>query len=163
MDVPRLSLKKTTKGLLIWVMVSSYYGSRYALFSWILCAMLLSVGCHNKMQVSEVSVEKKVMKEHWEKVSFPKIILRFEGGLASGSKIAELNFDFYGRDLKNFNIESQKTEIRNLILIHFANSDLKKIPTQNSKIQDPILSEYLNQFLRKGRIEQSEYQLVRVY
>lgn len=142
-DVLRQSSIKSLEGLLI-------------LFVGLTC------GCQNKMQTIK-TVTRAESKVDLAKVSFPKVILRFESDLDKKSTLAEVNFDFYGKDLKHLDIESQKTEIRNLILIHFANSDFKKLPKLNSKIQDPKLSVYLNQFLSKSQIEQTEYQLVRVY
>ncbi len=96
-------------------------------------------------------------------VSLPKIVLRLESEKTKESKLAELDFNFYGSNHLTSEFETQKDEIRNLILIHFANSNFKKIPEQNLTIKDPKLSAYLNQFLSKGQIEDSEYQLVRVY
>ena len=94
-------------------------------------------------------------------VSFPNIIIRIQN--ESKSKLAEVNFNFYGVDLAPSDFENQKTEIKNLILIHFANSDFQMQSEEKSKFKDPKLSEYLNQFLSKGTIKESEYQLVRVY
>ncbi len=97
------------------------------------------------------------------KVTLDKIFLRLESDSGDESKIAEVRFNFYGSESLSKNFESQKLEIRNLILIHFANSNFKKIPEQNLNIKDPKLATYLNQFLSSGQIEESEYQLVRVY
>lgn len=98
-----------------------------------------------------------------QKVSLENVIIRIQNKAEKGSKLAEVDFQFYGKNLSAAEFEAQKTEIRNLILMHFANSDLKQIPKEKSKVKDPKLSIYLNQFLSKGMIEESEYQLVRVY
>jgi hypothetical protein len=98
-----------------------------------------------------------------QKIAFPKVILRLENESNSESRLAELNFNFYVKNSSSHSFETQKDEIKNLILIHFANSDFKQIPAKNQNIKDPKLSAYLNQFLSKGKIEESEYKLVRVY
>lgn len=142
-DVLRRAKKKAQFGLLAYILISS-------------------IGCQNKLQ-TPVEDSQVQVKSPLTMVSFPKIVLRLEIDQTREYKLAELNFNFYGSHLLTTDFETQKDEIRNLILIHFANSDFKKIPETNRKIKDPKLSAYLNQFLSKGKIEDSEYQLVRVY
>lgn len=125
--------------------------------------MVFNLGCHKKMQSDKIltsEVESDQTKP-LQMVSFPNIIIRIQN--ESKSKLAEVNFNFYGVDLAPSDFENQKTEIKNLILIHFANSDFQMQTEEKSKFKDPKLSEYLNQFLSKGTIKESEYQLVRVY
>jgi hypothetical protein len=50
-------------------------------------------------------------------VTIPKIVLRLENESTKESKLAELNFNFYGSNLLSSEFEDQKDEIRNLILI----------------------------------------------
>ncbi len=137
----------------------------------------MSTGCQKKTHLDQVvkqsskllsnqsnqqiNVESQLKPKN--KVTFDKVFLRLENESGDESKIAEVNFNFYGSGLTSKNLEDQKSEIRNLILIHFANSNFKKIPEPNLSIKDPKLSTYLNQFLSSGQIEESEYKLVRVY
>ncbi len=159
-DVLRLSLNKSLKDSFPAVIS---VGGRIATFTLLGCVVLTTNGCKNAKQVSVVQHKEHKPPTNLEKVSFPKVILRFDGDSRKSSKLAELDFSFYGKNLNEFNIESQRTEIRNLILIHFANSESRMMPKHNTKVNDPKLSYYLNQFLSKGRIVQSEYKLVRVY
>lgn len=129
----------------------------------VLLFVLTSAGCHNKEQIEAEGSSEGLASTEQVMVSFPKIVLRLEHQNNRESKLAELDFNFYGKDLVANEFEVQKDEIRNLILIHFANSDFEKIPEQNLKIKDPKLSAYLNQFISKGTIEDSEYKLVRIY
>lgn len=135
---------------------------------WIIIFLVIASGCQdrNPSPLSNSLLNKpseKVAQNNKNKVTLDKVILRLESDSGDESKIAEVKFNFYGSESLTENFESQKSEIRNLILIHFANSNFKKIPEQNLSIKDPKLSTYLNQFLSSGRIEESEYQLVRVY
>lgn len=123
--------------------------------------LAFNLGCQKKMQLETNSI--KVTPSALQTVSLSKIILRIEGEQKKESKLAELDFNFYVSDLTPVDFESQKSEIRNLILIHFANSEFKNIPKKDLSIKDPKLAAYLNQFLSKGKIEESEYKLVRVY
>lgn len=135
---------------------------------WILVFLIIASGCQDRnpslSSKSSLNQSSKIISQNNKnKVTLDKVILRLESDSGQESKIAEVKFNFYGSESLSENFESQKSEIRNLILIHFANSNFKKIPEQNLNIKDPKLSTYLNQFLSSGRIEESEYQLVRVY
>lgn len=130
------------------------------------CLFLLGVSslisCHKIAQVEKLA-ESSVIPESAEKVSFNEVILRIEGGNGKDSKLARLDFEFYGSETLNEAFENQKQEIKNLILIHFANSSFSTLPSGDAKKNDPQLSNYLNQFLYSGQIDRTEYKLVKVY